>query len=277
MKITTPIFATLVATALAIGSLAAEQKANGHATAEARAEAHAEANGNQTSTHRKTVTVTSDGKRTIKKTVEVRNGVETVTTEITDENGKVTTTTTEPGGDEKPVAEDPDTPWLGVRLSKAPEVLRNQLSLPEGQGAVIDVVAPDGPADKAGIVKGDLLLTFDKKPIAGPDDLSAELQRREVGETVELEIMQRGETKTLNATLEKRPADHASEPPPTPDYLLEDGPGNGGKAEVEIDGGGPGVGFDSILKNPQLPADFKDTVREMQQKMREFERRHGAK
>lgn len=276
MKITTTVFATLIATLFATGSTAAEQAAKGNANAEAHAEAHAEANGNQTSTHKKTVTVTSDGKRTIKKTVEVRNGVETVTTEITDENGKVTTTT-EPGANEKPAAENPDAPWLGVRVSAAPEVLRNQLDLPEGQGAVIDLVAPDGPADKAGIVKGDLLLTFAEKPIAGPEDLAAELERHEVGETVELEIMHRGEAKTVNVTLEERPADQAGDPPPTPDYLLEDGPGNAGRAEVEIDGGGPGVGFDSILNDPALPADFKDTVRQMQQKMREFEKRHGAK
>lgn len=271
MKTNKQLIFALCATTMTVGNLAADQENNQNASAGGRAEA----TGGTNSTYKKTVTVTSDGKRTIRKIVEVRDGVEHVTNEITDENGNVTVTP-EPGTAEKQPAEEADGPWLGIRLNEASQVLRDQLGLPEDRGAVIEVVAADGPADKAGIINGDLLLTFAGEPVAKAKDLSSELQRHEVGETVEIEFMRKGKAGKINVKLEGRPADQTDEQPPSvPGRTGEEVRPNQGKAEVEIDGAGGAADFDRILSDPSLPADFKDTVREMQRKMSEFERRHG--
>jgi hypothetical protein len=47
------------------------------------------------------------------------------------------------------------------------------------------------------------------------------------------------------------------------------------KAEVEVSGSA--AGLDAVLNNPDVPADFKKTLREMQQWMLDFEKQHQAK
>jgi hypothetical protein len=47
-----------------------------------------------------------------------------------------------------------------------------------------------------------------------------------------------------------------------------------GTIEVEVSGNA-GEGLDGVLENPDVPEEFKKSVREMQEKMREFEKKHG--
>jgi hypothetical protein len=56
--------------------------------------------------------------------------------------------------------------------------------------------------------------------------------------------------------------------------MLENQPGDG-KVEVEVSGSA--AGLDAVLNNPDVPEDFKKTVREMQQKMLDFEKKHQPK
>jgi len=66
---------------------------------------------------------------------------------------------------------------LGVSLSEPDEVLRSQLKLADGQGLVVTQVLPDGPAAKSGVQKNDVVLTFDKAPAKGVEDLTARIQK----------------------------------------------------------------------------------------------------
>ena len=82
------------------------------------------------------VTTTSDGKTTVKKTVTVIDGVRKVVIETTDENGK--TTREEIGGN--PTKENTE-PWIGVRVSEVPQILRDQLGLGEDEGLAVDLLS----------------------------------------------------------------------------------------------------------------------------------------
>jgi membrane-associated protease RseP (regulator of RpoE activity) len=248
--------------------------------------ARAEASGGSESSHKQTVTVTSDGKRTVKKTVTVRDGVEEVVVEITDENGKKTTTRNpgkSGGAGDKPEAG----PWLGVRVKEAPAVVRDQLGLENDEGVVVDVLAPDGPAAKAGVQVNDILLKLAGRKLSRPEDVEAELRSRKIGESVAVELLRKGQRHTLDVTLAARPADQAAgEPPPAAMELLPKagagtaghGGSGGASAKVEIEtNGDASAGLDAVLDNPNVPEDFKKTVREMKEKLREFEKQHGVK
>lgn len=261
---------------------------NGNANADARADANATATGNETmtSTNKQTVTVTSDGKRTIKKTVTVRDGKEEVTTETTDENGKTTVDRgagANGGPNKDPGAAGPqDGPWLGLRVKETPAALRDQLDLAEDEGVLVDVVAPDGPASKAGLKVNDLLLKLAERKLGTPQDLRDALKEHKAGETVAIEVLSKGKRSTVEVTLGERPANEGAQEPPqdAKDLLekarkmLENQPGNG-KVEVEVSGSA--AGLDAVLNNPDVPEDFKKTVREMQQKMLDFEKKHQPK
>lgn len=263
---------------------------NGNATADARADANANADGNgaKTSSHKQTVTVTSDGKRTIKKTVTIRDGVEEVTTETTDENGKTTVDHGNGSGKDPSAATHDDGPWLGLRVKAVPAALRDQLDLAEDEGVLVDMVAPDGPAEQADIKVNDLLLKLAERKLATPQDLRDELQQHKAGETVGIEVLRKGKRSTVEATLGERPADKDGQEPPQDAKnmlekarkMLENEPGSG-KVEVEVsadaDASTSAEGLDAVLKNPNVPEDFKNKVREMQKKLLDFEKEHQPK
>jgi S1-C subfamily serine protease len=62
---------------------------------------------------------------------------------------------------------------------------------------VVSGVVPDGPADKAGLERGDLLLTVDGEPIASLRELYAALWRKRPGETVGLQLLRDGRVQVI--------------------------------------------------------------------------------
>lgn len=69
------------------------------------------------------------------------------------------------------------------------------------EGAMIQSVGPpDSPADKAGLVGGDIITGFDGKPIRKEDDLQNAIRSTPLGKTVEVVYTRDGETKKTNLT-----------------------------------------------------------------------------
>ena len=62
------------------------------------------------------------------------------------------------------------------------------------------VKAPGGPADKAGLVGGDVIVSFDGQPIHDEDQLNDIMTQTPVGKTVDVEYMRDGQKKTVKLT-----------------------------------------------------------------------------
>lgn len=56
--------------------------------------------------------------------------------------------------------------WLGVRIQNVTEEIAKSLNLEKAQGALVSSLTKDGPASKAGIEPGDVIIAFDGKPVA---------------------------------------------------------------------------------------------------------------
>jgi membrane-associated protease RseP (regulator of RpoE activity) len=63
-----------------------------------------------------------------------------------------------------------------------------------------NVEPPGSPADKAGLVGGDIITTFDGQPIDDSDEMSELLKKMPIGKTVEVVYIRDGETKTTKLT-----------------------------------------------------------------------------
>jgi hypothetical protein len=224
---------------------------------------HREGSSNGSQASSTSVTVTSDGKTTVKKTVTVIDGVRKVVIETTDENGE--TTRTESGG--SPERENSD-PWIGLKVSEVPGILRDQLGLAVDEGLAVELVASDGPAMAAGVQKGDLLLSVGKKGVASKEALSESLSSHQPGDEVAVVIMRKAKRQDLSIKLAAAPT---GEQKVVPEGLLQ----GIEKSTIEsVDVDVTGKGFESLLNNPDLPEDFKKTIREMQKSLREFEKKN---
>jgi S1-C subfamily serine protease len=78
--------------------------------------------------------------------------------------------------------------------------------LPDGQiGLVILSLEPNGPAAKAGIVVGDVLLTLNGQRVEDTDDVQAQLGPDSVGKTIVAGILRGGAPMDIPVTPAERP------------------------------------------------------------------------
>ena len=63
-----------------------------------------------------------------------------------------------------------------------------------------NVDTPDGPADKAGLVGGDIITTVDSQPVRSDDEMTALMQRTPIGKTIDIVYIRDGETKNTKLT-----------------------------------------------------------------------------
>jgi membrane-associated protease RseP (regulator of RpoE activity) len=104
-----------------------------------------------------------------------------------------------------PVESEKPQLYIGVRTSPVDGLLRTHLSLPEGQGLVVNSVVENSPAQKTGIREGDLLLEVDEKALSETETLG-EAVRASEGKPLNLKLIREGQTLALDVKPEPRPA-----------------------------------------------------------------------
>jgi serine protease Do len=95
--------------------------------------------------------------------------------------------------------------YLGVYLSDLSEPVRTALGLGEDEGVLVEQVADDGPAAKAGLKEGDVIVAFDGDPITGSGGLHRRLDRARPDQEVPIVALRKGQRQTLNVKLGSRP------------------------------------------------------------------------
>ncbi len=99
-------------------------------------------------------------------------------------------------------------PYLGVGMQPValPERLRGQFNLSQTSGLMMLSIEADAPADKAGILIGDILLALGDALVADTDDVQTALGGAQVGSALKAKILRGGEIKEVEITLGERPA-----------------------------------------------------------------------
>lgn len=103
--------------------------------------------------------------------------------------------------------------WLGVRIQNVDQSLAESFGLTRPEGALISEVTKNSPANKAGILAGDIILEFNKKPVPFSSALPPLVGVIKPGDTVESMVLRDGVRKILNVTIEplERDVDNARE------------------------------------------------------------------
>lgn len=95
-------------------------------------------------------------------------------------------------------------PWFGARLQVVDRDLAASLGLDRPHGALVSETYKGGPADRAGIKRGDVVTSIDGFEINSEQGLRFRLATHKIGETIALKIIREGHGKTLR--LKTRPA-----------------------------------------------------------------------
>jgi serine protease Do len=97
--------------------------------------------------------------------------------------------------------------WLGVTIQRVTPELAKQFDLKDDTGALIGDVIEDGPAEKAGLLRGDIILEYDGKKIEEPYVLRNMVANSLPGEQHTVEILRDGKTSKLTITIGELPTD----------------------------------------------------------------------
>jgi S1-C subfamily serine protease len=96
-------------------------------------------------------------------------------------------------------------PYMGVLGQSITADIATQYGLPASSGAYITQVLANGPAGKAGIKTGDIIVAVDGKPVHTMGDLIAEIRSRDVGSKMSVTYYSGKDKKTADVTLEEKP------------------------------------------------------------------------
>jgi serine protease Do len=91
--------------------------------------------------------------------------------------------------------------WLGVMIQHITPELQDKLGLKEKKGALVADVSPGGPAEKAGIKRGDVIVSYAGKEVHEMDELPLMVGTTPVGKEVAVEIIRDGREKTIEVTI----------------------------------------------------------------------------
>jgi len=95
--------------------------------------------------------------------------------------------------------------WIGVEMQDITPAIAESFSLENTQGAIIAGVLRGGPAYKAGIKPGDVLLEIDGRPVADPQGMLNLVAALAPGNTARMKVKRQGREIDIQVTIGRRP------------------------------------------------------------------------
>ena len=96
--------------------------------------------------------------------------------------------------------------YLGVRTQpvEISDAARKDLKREQDHGLLVLWLEEGGPAEKGGLLVGDILVAVNGQPVGDPDDLFATLGSDTVGNSIAVEVLRGGRPEILNVTVGER-------------------------------------------------------------------------
>jgi serine protease Do len=98
--------------------------------------------------------------------------------------------------------------WLGVQVQPVTAGIADSLGMKQARGAMVDNPQDGSPAAKAGIEAGDVITAVNGTAVKDSRDLARNISMMAPGSSVKLDILHKGEAKTLTVALGEMPNDH---------------------------------------------------------------------
>jgi serine protease Do len=110
--------------------------------------------------------------------------------------------------------------WLGVRIQEVTDDIAEGLGMKETRGALVAGVTEKGPAADAGIVAGDVILSFDGQAVNAMHELPRLVADEPIGKEVKVTVLRKGQEQDITVKLgrleDDKAADATTPPAETP-------------------------------------------------------------
>ncbi|MEK7272062.1 MAG: DegQ family serine endoprotease [Nitrospirota bacterium] len=97
--------------------------------------------------------------------------------------------------------------WLGVSIQPLTPELAKQFNLEKEYGALVGDVIENSPAEKAGILRGDVIIEYNGKKVNEPYHLRNTVANTPPGETAELKVIRNGKIETIKVMIGELPTE----------------------------------------------------------------------
>jgi serine protease DegQ len=99
--------------------------------------------------------------------------------------------------------------WIGVEVQEITPTVAESFGLPSTRGALIAGVLRGGPADKAGVKPGDVLVEVERKPVTDPTSMLNLIAALPPGGSARMKIRRQGKDVDTDITIGRRPKPQA--------------------------------------------------------------------
>ncbi len=100
--------------------------------------------------------------------------------------------------------------YMGAALQELDDALAREFKLKRNHGALVADVVPKSPAEKAGLMSGDVIAAINDKPVEDSRTLRLQVSQTAPGTKIVLKVIREGEPRDLEITLKEYPDDNVA-------------------------------------------------------------------
>ncbi|MDZ7664757.1 MAG: DegQ family serine endoprotease [Desulfotignum sp.] len=101
--------------------------------------------------------------------------------------------------------------WLGVSIQPVTKDIADSFGLKTAEGVLVADITRDSPAEKAGMQRGDIIVSLDGEPVENPTVLKNLVAQKEVDSNVPLTVIRNGKKETLEVKIGELASDEQTE------------------------------------------------------------------
>ena len=96
-------------------------------------------------------------------------------------------------------------PWFGASMQEMTQEIADSLGFDRPRGALLKAVHPQGPAFKAGLKRGDVIVALDGREIHHPQDFNFRFSTQKVGSSADVTILRGGKERNIKVRVRTAP------------------------------------------------------------------------